>query len=378
MKIGILTFWWSQDNYGQILQCYALQKYLKDLGHEPFLIRHNIENDEKTNPIFIRILKIFNPIVLFRFFRDKNKKRYLTEEAKKHPRYFDDFRTKYILQSEHDYLTLRDLRIEPPAADAYIVGSDQVWNFNSKQFKKIKKRIHAAMLDFGNDNIPKLSYAASWGVSNISQQVINEIKPLLSGFSYVSVREKKGIELCQLCNCNNAELVPDPTLLLDADIYRQLYASEEIRKPQEDFLLLYLLNNNCDFKIDSVYEFAKQKKLKVVYVTGKGIVDNKEKFYATIPEWLYLLDNAKYVISNSFHCAVFSILFEKQFGIIKLTGRHEGMNSRFDTLFEACNINPRYITDKNFSLLDIEYKTNFSLPENHFLQILKTIERGIK
>ena len=165
---------------------------------------------------------------------------------------------------------------------------------------------------------------------------------------------------------------------MDADIYRQLYASEEIRKPQEDFLLLYLLNNNCDFKIDSVYEFAKQKKLKVVYVTGKGIVDNKEKFYATIPEWLYLLDNAKYVISNSFHCAVFSILFEKQFGIIKLTGRHEGMNSRFDTLFEACNINPRYITDKNFSLLDIEYKTNFSLPENHFLQILKTIERGIK
>lgn len=72
MKIGILTFWWSQDNYGQLLQCYALQKYLRDMGHEVYLIRHNIENDEKQTLFLLRAIKVFNPFVLYRYLKSKN------------------------------------------------------------------------------------------------------------------------------------------------------------------------------------------------------------------------------------------------------------------------------------------------------------------
>ena len=71
MKIGILTFWWSEDNYGQQLQAYALQKYLRNAGHDAFLIRYNYENDLGRTNFFVRILKALNPIILFKFFVQK-------------------------------------------------------------------------------------------------------------------------------------------------------------------------------------------------------------------------------------------------------------------------------------------------------------------
>ena len=71
MKIGIMTFWWSNDNYGQLLQCYALQKYLRDSGHDAFLIRYNYTTDIKKNPLFLRALKALNPLLLARYLLQK-------------------------------------------------------------------------------------------------------------------------------------------------------------------------------------------------------------------------------------------------------------------------------------------------------------------
>lgn len=94
------------------------------------------------------------------------------------------------------------------------------------------------------------------------------IEPLLNRFDYVSVREESGINLCRKCGRNDAEWVCDPTLLLSAEIYRSLYRENKIQKPDGKYILLYMLNNRCDFDIQSVYDFAKNKNLKVVYVTG--------------------------------------------------------------------------------------------------------------
>lgn len=355
MKIGIMTFWWSDDNYGQLLQCYALQKYLRGLGHEPYLIRYKWYSDVIKNPLPVRILKALNPVFMYKYVKNKKNKALIKKETNKNSRCFDDFRKRYITQSEAQFSSLRQLQENPPSADVYVVGSDQVWNFWNNPVRRFRNIIHAYFLDFGVAETKRASYAASWGVKNISSEYIKEISPLLSKFDYISVRELSGIALCNQCGAKSAKWVPDPTQLLSVKDYRDLYNENKLRKPQNKYLLLYILNNKCDFDIQAIYNFAATKNLEVIYVTGNGTIDNYLKFSATIPEWLYLIDNAEYVITNSFHCCVFSILFNKQFAALLLTGKYAGMNSRLDSLFNRYEIEPRFIQVNDFSILDKPY-----------------------
>lgn len=354
VKIGIMTFWWSQDNYGQLLQCYALQKCLRDAGHEAYLIRYK---NEERSPLWKRCLKAFNLSLLYKHLKYKINSCKVKKEQICNDRHFDEFRKNYINQSEKFYSSYKELKENPPEADVYIVGSDQVWNFSFLKKIKNSSYIHSYMLDFGKETTKKMSYAASWSMNSLSNELIAEIKPLLQKFSYVSVREKNGIDLCKQCGYEKAEFVCDPTMLLDVDVYRNLYKSEVIRKQDKKYLLLYMLNNECDFDIQKVYDFAKEKKLEVVYVTGNGVVDKREKIFATIPEWLYLIDNAEYIVTNSFHCCVFSSIFEKKFGVVKLKGKSAGMNTRMFTLFHLLGIEERFVDD-DFSNIEKSYTMN--------------------
>ena len=371
MKIGIMTFWWSNDNYGQLLQCYALQKYLRDRGHEPFLIRYECNDSSLSNPFWKRALHAFNPVYTVCFFLLLIKTYFLQREQKKHPRNFQTFRNLYFNFSKLSYSSIEELRKNPPVADAYIVGSDQVWNFSNGTLKQYRNYIHAMMLDFGQAN--KLSYAASWGMESLDSEFSREISPLLSKFDYVSVREDSGLTLCESCGRMDAERVIDPTLLLSTSEYRTLYKTVSVG--DKPYLLLYMLNNGCSFNIQTVYEFAKKRDLNVFYITGNGIWNPHKKYYASIEEWLYLIDHAQYVVTNSYHCSIFCILFSKNFGVIPLTGRNSGMNTRFDTLFSVFSIEPRVISEKDFSVLDISFKTTPVMPSERFVSVLEKIEK---
>ena len=366
MKIGIMTFWWSNDNYGQLLQCYALQKYLWDAGHEAYLIRYDYTLDLST-PTYLKLLKGLNPYLLIRYLTYRIKLIKLQKETITHNRNFDDFRKKYIRQSEVLYTTYSQLKENPPQADCYIVGSDQVWNFSL--CKGNFQVIHAYMLDFGSESTKRMSYAASWSMSSLSSKLIDEIKPLLQKFSYVSVREENGIELCRQCGYEDAEFVCDPTFLLEANTYRKFYQSENVQKQEQKYLFLYMLNNQCDFDIQKVYDFAAERKLQVVYVTGNGILDKREKYFATTPQWLSFVDNAEYVVTNSFHCCVFSTLFGKKFGVVKLSGKCSGMNTRMESLFNQLEIEPRWLQE-DFSVLDKDYKPQSVKKSQRFLELL--------
>jgi len=356
MKIGILTFWWSQDNYGQLLQCFALQKYLRDMGHEAYLIRYRYSTDTKKTLFIVKVFKAFNIIKLLRYLSKKLKKYKITNEQVLFNREFDDFRNKYLCFSKEIYSTYLELKENPPLADAYIVGSDQVWNYKLLDIPR-SNPCHAYFLDFGPENVKRLSYAASFGVSELPDVVKATIKPLLANFNYISVREENGVSLCKQCGCKKVEWVCDPTLLLDASCYRVLYRDciDNIQKPEKKYIFLYMLSNECSFDIQNVYNYAASKKLDVVYVTGNGRIDNKEKQFPNIPTWLYLVDNSEYIITNSFHCGVFSSLFHKQFGIVPLSGNDKGMNARFDSLFARLGIESRYIIKDDFSVLDNKY-----------------------
>ena len=276
MKIGILTFWWSQDNYGQLLQCYALQKYLRDAGHDAFLIRYDSRNDFFRTPFILRFFKALNPVLLCKFLQHKINSKKLLEESKLNDRHFDDFRENYIVQSENVYTLYNQLKENPPEADVYIVGSDQVWNFSLfKTVNNCKNLIHAYFLDFGSTQTKRISYAASWSCSDLRSDIIEKISPLLKNFDYVSVREKSGINLCRKCGYDTAEFRCDPTLLLTAENYRSLYKENcDTSKRKNPYLFLYMLNNTCDFDIQKVYEFGERKNLEIVYVTGNGKIDS--------------------------------------------------------------------------------------------------------
>jgi len=353
MKIGIMTFWWSEDNYGQLLQCFALQKYLRDAGHDAYLIRYDPKNDYiyiKT-PLWRKILKAFNPVKLYKYIISKKLEKDIKREKQNNPRGFEDFRNRHIKQSEKIYSSYKELVDNPPEADIYVVGSDQIWNTFGDPIDVAINVIKAFLLDFGNPSIKRIAYAASFGKETLDENSIQIFSNLLKKFDYISIREESGIEICKKCGIDNAEWVSDPTMLLEADIYHTLYEDELIRKNNKPYCFFYLLGTEYNFSHQLVYDWAKKKNLEVIYVTGNFQLDKFKKMYMTIPEWIYLLEHSDYVISNSYHCSVFSLLFKKKFGVIPLVRNHIGCNTRLDSLFKLFQIEKRFI-ENDLSVLD--------------------------
>lgn len=367
MKIGILTFWDTLDNYGQIMQCYALQKYLKNAGHDVFLIKYSSKKDFSNTYYLKNIYKIFNLRKLLSFVLYKLNEKKSEKETLIHDRKFNKFRDENFNFSIQ-YDSYADLKANPPEADMYIVGSDQVWN--NKFYPE--KAYNAYFLNFGDPSIKRVSYAASWGKETLSMHDKKIITPMLSRFDYVSVREQIGIDLCKQCGYIDAEWVPDPTLLLDTTEYKSLFSNIKLEINRR-YILLYMLNNTYAFDIGRVYDFAKQRDLEVIYVTGNGVVDEYKKYYASPAEWLSLVYNAEYVITNSFHCCVFSSIFDKKFAVIQLTGTWSKMNNRIDSLFKLLKIKNRYLLEDNFSILDEDYVKK-EIDINRFREIIFSME----
>jgi hypothetical protein len=352
MKTGIVTYWKSGCNYGEQLQCYALQEYLRSLGHEPFLIRYDYEADViyGSRPLPVRIIRACNPKRLAGHFITKRNNKDFVRDCMEHPRGFESFREQHLAMSRV-YGSLEELRNDPPEADLYIAGSDQIWNTFGGGLVEMRNRIAAFFLDFGKEGVKKISYAASWGKDSLPDDQVEYIKPLLAKFDAVSVREETGIGVCRKLGRKDAVLAPDPVLLHGTQKYRSLYEGAEIKRRQGRYLFFYYLNNGLNFDRQKVFEWARQRDLEVVYVTDDWH-EGFERTFPGIPEWLRLIDDAEYVVTNSYHCGIFSILFGKKFGIIKRTGAHTGMNSRMETLFALCGINPRFIDAEDFEALE--------------------------
>ena len=352
MKIGIVTYWKSTDNYGEQLQNYALQEYLRGLGHEPFLIRYDYEADTiyGTKPLPVRLLRACSPKRLAAYFKSKKNNRMYRKNCLEHPRGFDEFRKEHLSMSRV-YSSIEDLRNDPPEADMYITGSDQVWNTFGGKFSEMKNRLSAFFLDFGKEDVKRISYAASWGRSRISDEESELIRPLLARFDAVSVREASGIDVCSRLGREDALLAPDPTLLHDAETYHCLYEDSGVKVPDGKYLFFYFMNHDGNYDRKAVFDWAKARDLKVVYVTDDWN-DEFERSFPDVAGWLKLIDNAEYVVTNSFHCSVFSLIFGKKLGVIKRSGSYTGMNTRIDSLFESCGAAPRYIEGNDFGILD--------------------------
>lgn len=316
--------WDSQDNYGQILQCYALQKYLIKHGQDAYLIKA-LPDTLAQSDAMKRILELPRKVITSRFWSllyFRYKLRVFNKRYGIVNRNFDKFRNEFI-KSTVDVYDINSLKANPPLADMYIVGSDQVWGAPSELY----------FLRFVRTGIPKYSYAASFGSNPFSVDVCAKIKLFLQEFTEVTVREQSGVEKCNLLGVY-AKRVIDPTGLLSVSDYLSI---AEFTKT-EDYILLYLLGNFTKVDIDKIFTFAKTNNLAVKYVASQGRNDKYEKIFPSPTEWLGLIANAKYIITNSYHCCMFSMYFEKKFMALPLTGIFKKMNVRIETLFEIYHI----------------------------------------
>lgn len=321
MKIGILTFHWA-NNYGAVIQTFALLSKLKELGHEAYIIDRQM--------VYKGILrKLYHKLSYEHFFSWRK----FREDA-------DAFlQPKTKTYTSHDELVKN---FDEENFDAVIVGSDQVW-----RWKLIGLNY---FLDFiTNDNIKRYSYAASFGLDEWhgSEEDRIEISALLKKFNKVSVREETGVNICKNTFGVDAELVLDPTLLHTRDFYERTLLKNH-RAHSSGKVVSYILGENKKLVI-GIAEWAKSigRKHNELFSTAIDypvLMGKSERHitHVTPIEWMNEIRNAEYVVTNSFHAAVFSILFQKQFVVLTHDG---GGNNRLETLFNTLGIKGRSMND---------------------------------
>lgn len=381
MKIGIITFWQTENNYGQILQCFALQKYLKRQGHDTYLIRYTHYMSKPTlKEQAIKIFKIY-PIIkkIIHLFKKKQQPSVTIDRG------FSAFKNKYITSSPRLYRNLSELRNDPPQADCYITGSDQVW----AQLLN-KKNNEIFFLNFGNKNIRRISYAASFAMNKYPSHLTNKLKKELSRFTAISVREKSGINICRNIGYE-AQLVLDPTFLINPIEYTNLINTlkNDIIK-NTHFIFCYLINiqSQDEIKWNEIKTYAQSINCKIITTFASGLndvtfkLDYTQEVYPTIEEWLSYIYHSQKVITSSFHGIALSIILNKDFIYIPLSGNFQESNNRVIDLLNQLSLLDRMLTpttniihiaQNKINWQDVNYKLKISqeISRNFLLQTLK-------
>lgn len=341
MKVGILTFHYAH-NYGAVLQCYALQETLKDMGHTVDVIdyrpqylitpyqRFNIKWFLRKN-IIKTIKRIFQEIYLYRI----RKNRYNN---------FNQFITNQLHLSKRieNNIILNNY-------DIYIIGSDQIWN---KYITNGMDPIYWG--EFRKSSTQKIiTYAASMEVSKINKEDQSKIKKLLENFNYISVREEALKQLLVKITEKKIEVVLDPTLIADPKIWNQIIAP--IQKKRKYILLYQYAKNKNILRIAN--HIAKQINAEVLNINTDFLTkdsDNSISLYDVSPEeFLGYFKNASLIITPTFHGTAFSIIFNRPFYFVKLKNIE---NTRVNTLLTNLQLTNRIIDETETPVFsDIDY-----------------------
>lgn len=350
-KIAISTIF-NVCNYGTVLQAYATQQILNQLGYKSEIIKYIPKRVSSKNVL----LKSGDSSA-------KNFLRNIASIVVRMPgnvlirKVFNDFIKEHLVFTESKYETVEQVRKNIPEADIFLTGSDQVWN--SKYNEGID---YVYYLDFLPSGKKRVSYAASIGGDDFEENEKSDIKRLLERYDYLSVREKSAQKAIQNLEINNVQHVLDPTLLLSAKSWNKLLTK---RKTNDKYLLLYILGR--DKSIINIGEaIAKERGLKIVKVGLDFIlsskVDNNDMF-CTPNEFLSYFYYADYVITNSFHGLSFILTFNKQFSIV--------LPKRFATRLESplyqFGLSDRIIANKS----DLDRQKEFI----HYANVNKELEK---
>lgn len=321
MKVAILTFS-KTTNYGAALQCYALSSFIQNVGHEVIIFNAPLDSEEAINVSLIRLIcrkvkKTLKKIILSNKQSNSEFVRYSrSEKEKKEDIYwdrqvrllFESFNQTYLPPFTKELKNEQDFKEQYPQADLYIVGSDQVWNLSITQSQK-----KIFFFSFLKDEA-RISYAASFGGSTQwsgTPKETQEINQLLKKFKGISVRENSGISILHdIFHLNGVEVL-DPTLLLSSIEYDKLAEKSNLEASQDLYAYKFIINDIWLETLKFISEETESKlRMDCETIQLPNIPFNPA---LSIEGWLKLIKTAKFVVTDSFHCTVFCILFKKQF-----------------------------------------------------------------
>jgi hypothetical protein len=335
-KIGIITIL-KVNNYGAELQAYATQKALQLMGYDAEIIdylfyknpRH--KRTKMSAPTAKMSIKKRLQEFLFPIMANWKARHYRKAQEMRNAKFEQFHKDNTKLSVCYD--TLDKLKAAKLDYDVLVSGSDQVWN------PGIYSCLDPYLLRFGTEKMKRIAYASSFGVSSLPEDVKEYYKEALQAYSAISVREDKAVDIVKRVSGCNAQLVLDPTLLLNKDQWLEVAKPVE-NLPGEPFVLIYELSNIPYIKQVAKY-ISEQTGMPIVRICKNASVEDSEKDIINIidagpAEFLYLLNKAGYVVTNSFHGTAFSINFNKQFYTIIPKGKSNNSRQRSILKLMAC------------------------------------------
>lgn len=347
MKIGIITYHFPY-NCGAALQCLALQTKLEQLGHEVSIINyrpwyHQNRYTPLKNPIYFAGKRFRDPAENFikrcwhaidGFLRTVHSWRTYRAVAVKDGK-FRTFLKRYLKETKV-YRTLKQLQKNPPDCDIYISGSDQLWNcgITGGEFDS------AYFLNFGDKEVGRMTYSVGANFNNLENPE-EKLRVLVQNLNVISLRETKWLpEVEAAAGGIPTHIDIDPTMLLTSDQYLGFMA--DIPKEKESYILTYTMTGEAQKQVYNGARILSEKLgMKVIDVCGdpngwnKKVADNR---LCGPDEFLRYIQNAEYIVTNSFHGTVFSILFQKKF----ITIPHAQTGNRVTELLDKLGLSSRY------------------------------------
>ena len=368
MKVDVITRH-AVPNYGSLLQTYATQKTLEKLGYEAEIIDY-IRDDEKYKNLansLVKGKKWDKNFALRSIYKLIQKPNYGTMYKK-----FEGFRKDFLNLSDVEYGNLDELKKNKPQADVYCSGSDQIWGaIGTDEYDP------AYFLEFTDSKERCIAYSSSFGKTELNKELDKSLKQLLKKYETILVREDTAKDIIKEHGFDNVEQVLDPTLLLSKDEWNQICSKKTYKKK---YVLVYQLHANKQFD-EYAKKFAKKYNLKLLrlspslyHITRSG----KLIYLPTQYEFLSYFKNAEYILTDSFHATVFSIIFNKKFSVV-LPGK---TSTRITSILRMTGLENRVVNDfEDYSLknVDIEYKkVNKILEEkrNESVELLKNAIQG--
>jgi hypothetical protein len=345
MKTGIITFH-RANNYGCVFQAYGLQKVLETLGTEPAIIDYIGASNE---PSILAPCSTYKNIIA----NCAQVLRYKKTTAR--VKGFREFRSRFLKLSADSFDSCHKMRRAGKGYDALICGSDQIWrDLGNYDWTR------TYYLDFvDSTEVKRVAYAPSFGVSTISETFKQTVKPLIENIQFLSVREETGRQIIRDTTGREAEVVLDPTLLLDRNEWLSISLPARISGP---YILVYTLSQKREFR-DLVSHVKQKTRLPVVVISASALnlVSGADHvLYDVCPrEFIGLFADASCVCTNSFHGTVFSIINRLPFW----TTPHRHTNSRIADLLQRLGLPERQVVGED-SLPDAPLEIDYAKAEH--------------
>lgn len=338
-------------NYGAVLQTYGLYKFLMGQGHDVKVIDYISERydlDRKTYvDEFTSRTRIWGKNKLFKYIWVK----LYFEDMKKTKDVFRNFIQNNI-ELTQKYLSNDELIHNLPQAQVFMTGSDQIWNPNFTWDGKIDLPY---LLNFVPNFLPKIAYASSFGCSELNECNTSDVYKNLSHFNAIGVREESGKKLLENIGLNSTVVV-DPTILCDKSVWHDLASDRLCAK---NYILLFMINPDSKL-IKMAKKLADINHLRLIIIAPNNSDSRKIKHKVIkippIEEWISYFKYAEYVITDSFHATIFSVLFHRQFS----TSMFAGYNTRISNLLNHLLLEDRTVIDYDFKYLNKQFDTNIN------------------